>query len=157
MVSVNITNLWVQHTHTQVHDATIRHRNRHVLVRALRASAKGRCGLASCREHPEWFLLFLKLFYLQFCIRYLDHGTHVLSHEYCTRTQLHSQEGDGWRKWWVVCYYRRSKLSSAYVSTVNQIMHCNLQLEKAPAVFHSRIPSHHTERWYQSESIFSYH
>ena len=86
------------HTHTlaQVHDAAVRHRNRHVLVRALRASAKGSCGLASCREHPEWFLLFLKLFYLQFCIRYLDHGTHVRSHEYCTRTKTLQLSGRRW-------------------------------------------------------------
>lgn len=87
-----------------------------------------------------------------------------MAHTYDHTSTVHvqklsnSQEGDGrGGKWHVVCQERRSELSSAYVSTVNQIMHCNLQLEKAPAVFHSRVPSHHTERWRQSESIFSYH
>ncbi len=91
-ISVNWT-LW--------HTGKLRQRNGHILQELQKQVLQGNVDL-SCRL-SRVILLFLKLIYLQFCIRYLDRGTRTITQVLFTyKTPFSGRQWSGNVRWFVM-------------------------------------------------------
>lgn len=78
---------------TRVNYAIIRHKKETHFGESFKASTKGKCR-RELRSILNNFII-PKIDLLTILYKIPCHGTHVLSHKYCTRTKHHSQEGNG--------------------------------------------------------------